>query len=101
MISLKKYWQRYLPKNWQGLIGDEFKLTGNDCGRDDQAMAVHIQCNCWRLVHLWKWFGLEGGLEWSSAKGLVASCCNLFPASILSSELSIEVFSSFGTTRII
>jgi len=110
-----------LQKYWQGLIGDEppkilakifaektgrvssvmsFKLTGSDCGWDDQAMAVHIQCNCRRLFHLWKWFGLEGG-EWSSAKGLVAPYCNLFSASILFLELPIEVFSSFGTARII
>ena len=117
----KNIGQDICKKYWQGLIGDEpqkilakifakktgrvssatsFKLTGNDCGRYDQAMAVHFQCNCWRLIHLWKWFGLEGG-EWSSAKGLVAHCCNLFSASISSSELPIEVFSSFGTTRII
>lgn len=117
----KNIGQDICKQYWQGLIGDEppkilakifakktgrvssvmsFKLTGNDCGWDDQAMAVHIQCNCWRLFHLWKWFGLEGG-EWSSAKGLVAPCCKLFSASILFLELPIEVFRSFGTTRII
>ena len=122
VMSLKNIGQDICKKYWQGLIGDEpqkilakifakktgrvssvtsFKLTGNDCVRYDQAMAVHFQCNCWRLIHLWKWFGLEGGGEWSSAKGLVAHCCNLFSASISSSELPIEVFSSFGTTRII
>ena len=45
------------------------------------------------------WTGRGG--EWSSAKGLVAPYCNLFSASILFLELPIEVFSSFGTARII
>ena len=101
VMSLKKILAKIFAKK-TGRVSSvmSFKLTGNDCGWDDQAMAVHIQCNCWRLFHLWKWFGLEGG-EWSSAKGLVASCCNICSASILFLELPIEVFSSFGTTRII
>ena len=62
VMSLKKILAKIFAKNI-GRVSSatSFKLTGNDCVRYDQAMAVHFQCNCWRLIHLWKWFGLEGG----------------------------------------
>ena len=117
----KKYWPRYLQKilagshrrwasknigknicqkNWQGLIGDEFQTdrkwlwavrSGYGCSFSVQLLEAYSPVEV-----VW-----TGRGEWSSAKGLVAHCCNLFSASISSSELPIEVFSSFGTTRII
>ena len=110
----KKYWQGligdepqkilakiFAKKNWQGLIGDEFQTdrkwlcavrSGYGCSFSVQLLEAYSPVEV-------VWTGRGG--EWSSAKGLVAHCCNLFSASISSSELPIEVFSSFGTTRII
>ena len=118
----KKYWPRYLQKI---LAGSHRRWASKNIGKNICQKKL-AGSHRWRVsnwpemtvcgtIRLWLFIfsAIAGGLftcgsgldwkggEWSSAKGLVAHCCNLFSASILSSELPIEVFSSFGTTRII
>ena len=124
VMSLKKnIGQDICKKYWQGLIGDKpkkilAKIFAKKTGRVSSVMSSNWpEVTVGGTTRLWLFIfsaiagglftcgsGLDwkgGGLEWSSAKGLVAPCCNLLSASILSSELPIEVFRSFGPTRII